>query len=54
MNLALSPLELAFVGSSSKDDISRIKELEKEHADKWVLAWMKERGLESHLTGIAI
>lgn len=54
MNLALSPLELAFVGSSSRDNIKRINELEKEYADEWFFAWIKERGLESHAAGSTI
>jgi type IV secretion system protein VirB4 len=43
--LALGPLALAFVGSTDKDSIARIKELEARHGNDWVRAWLAPRGL---------
>lgn len=44
VNLALSPLELAFVGSSSKDHIARVKDLESNYGpEAWQDVWIKER-----------
>ncbi len=37
------PLHLAFLGSSSKDDTKRIKELYKAYGDGWTDYWIKER-----------
>lgn len=43
INLALGPLELAFVGASGKEDIARIKELQKLHGAKWPQVWAGEQ-----------
>ncbi len=43
--LGLSPTELAFVGSSGKEDIMRIRQLIDEFGDSWPAAWLRERGL---------
>lgn len=45
VNLALTPLELAFVGASSKDNVSRIQALRTEYGDGWTDHWLKERGV---------
>lgn len=42
--LGLSSVELAFVGSSGKEDIIRIKELKAMHGDGWPAYWLRERG----------
>ncbi len=45
INLKLSPLALAFVGVSSKEDIATIKGLQEEYGEKWVNHWLKTRGV---------
>ncbi len=42
--LGLSGPELAFVGASGKEDISRIRELKNLHGDAWPAFWLRERG----------
>jgi type IV secretion system protein VirB4 len=44
--LALGPLALAFVGSTDKESIARIRELEMKHGNGWVLAWLALKGLD--------
>jgi len=44
--LALGPLALAFVGSTDKESIARIKELEMKHGNGWVRAWLALKGLD--------
>lgn len=43
VNLALTPVELAFVGSSSKEHIARIQELIEQYKDGWIVPWVEER-----------
>ena len=43
--LGLSPVELAFVGASGKEDISRIKSLKEQFGASWPAQWLRERGL---------
>lgn len=43
--LALGRFALAFVGSTDKDSIALIKELEKKHGKDWVYEWLKEKNL---------
>lgn len=44
VNLALTPVELAFVGSSSKEHLSRIQELIATHGEEgWIDPWLEER-----------
>lgn len=43
--LDLGPLALAFVGSSDKESIATIKDLEKKHGDNWVDAWLALKSL---------
>ncbi|MDR1083364.1 MAG: conjugal transfer protein TrbE [Deltaproteobacteria bacterium] len=42
--LTLNKKQLAFLGSSSKEDIARIKELELLHGPKWPETWLAEKG----------
>ncbi len=44
-DLALGPLALAFVGSSDKESIAAIKNLEARYGDGWVHAWLESKGL---------
>lgn len=44
--LALGPLALAFVGSTDKESIAAIRELEKKHGQDWVHEWLAMRGLD--------
>jgi type IV secretion system protein VirB4 len=44
--LALGPLALAFVGSTDKESIATIKELEARHGNNWVREWLAMRGLD--------
>lgn len=43
-NLVLGDVALSFVGASGKKDISRIKELQREHKD-WIPHYLEERGI---------
>ena len=45
-NLALGPIALSFVGSSGKEDISKIKKLYKKYGREWVIYWLNYRGVE--------
>jgi type IV secretion system protein VirB4 len=45
VQLALGPKTLAFVGSSDKESIARIRELASEFGrDGWQNEWLRERG----------
>ena len=52
-DLALGPLTLAFVGSSDKESIAKIKELEEKHKDAWVQQWLQLKGLNLDDYGVA-
>ena len=41
--LGLGPVALAFVGSSDKESIARIKSLKEIHGRDWPNVWLKER-----------
>lgn len=43
-DLGLTQPELAFVGSSDRESLSRIRELRKIHGDGWPAQWLRERG----------
>lgn len=43
VQLALGKKALAFVGASSKENIARIQQLQKQHADDWPAVWLAER-----------
>lgn len=45
IELGLSPLELAFVGVSSKPDLEKIRELSYNYGVEWVDFWLKDRGV---------
>lgn len=42
--LGLSPVELAFVGASGKEDIIRIRQLREQIGHSWPAQWLRERG----------
>ncbi len=44
IDLALGPVALAFVGSSDKASLARIKELEQQYGQKWPEIWLREKG----------
>lgn len=50
--MALGPLALAFVGSTDKESIALIKELEARHGDAWVHEWLAMRGLDLNDYGV--
>jgi len=43
IQLALQKAELAFVGISDKENISRIKELKREYGTDWPRVWVSEQ-----------
>ena len=43
--LGLSPAELAFVGASDRESLTRIRKLRQELGDAWPAQWLTERGL---------
>lgn len=45
MSLGLRKLELAFIGSSGKEDIATARRLIADHGNKWVSAWLTHKGL---------
>jgi type IV secretion system protein VirB4 len=45
MDLGMGDVALSFVGVDGKKDRLRIDALIKQHSDKWVYHWLKERGL---------
>ena len=44
-SLALGPLALAFVGSTDKESIDLIQELDAIHGESWVQEWLRIKGL---------
>lgn len=44
-DMALGPIALAFVGASSKADLSRIEALRRIHGPSWSRIWLSERGI---------
>lgn len=44
-SLDLGPLQLAFLGSSGKEDIKQIKALKQQHGREWPFYWLQEKGL---------
>lgn len=42
---ALGPLALAFAGSTDKESIAEIKQLEADHGDGWLNEWLELKGL---------
>lgn len=43
--LALGPLAMSFVGSSDKDSVATIRQMEKRYGKDWVHAWLDTRNL---------
>jgi len=48
-NLVLGQFTLTFVGASSKDDIKKIKELQREYDDRWVQKWLEYKKLNQDI-----
>jgi type IV secretion/conjugal transfer VirB4 family ATPase len=42
---ALGPLALAFAGSTDKESIAAIQQLEMDHGEKWIHVWLASKGL---------
>ena len=42
---AFGPLALAFAGSTDKESIATIQQLEAEHGDEWIHVWLSNKGL---------
>ncbi|AJE23533.1 VirB4 family type IV secretion/conjugal transfer ATPase [Azotobacter chroococcum] len=51
-DLALGPLALAFVGSTDKESVALIKNLERKFGDAWVDEWLAGRGLRFNDYGV--
>jgi type IV secretion/conjugal transfer VirB4 family ATPase len=49
---ALGPLALAFAGSTDKDSIATIQQLEMEHGDQWLHEWLAFKGLNLNDYGV--
>lgn len=45
-DLGLGAITLAFTGSSSKEDIARVGQLERRHGDRWPFVWLGEKGVD--------
>lgn len=43
---ALGPLALAFAGSTDKDSIAAIRQLEEQHGKGWIQEWLASKGLD--------
>jgi len=48
-NLQLGPLALALAGATGKEDLTRIRKLQKEHGQNWVAHWFNERSVSHDL-----
>ncbi len=46
IELSFRGVALAFCAASGKDDLKRIRELEKEHGQFWPYYWLQERGVQ--------
>lgn len=44
-DMALGPVALSFVGASSKEDLKRVRALNREHGVDWPLHWLQQRGI---------
>jgi type IV secretion system protein VirB4 len=42
-DLALGSFALAFVGSSDKESVAAIKQLETKHGDQWINEWLERK-----------
>ena len=43
---ALGPLALAFAGSTDKESIAAIQQLEQQHGEGWMREWLASKGLD--------
>lgn len=50
---ALGPLALAFAGSTDKESIATIQQLEAQHSDSWVHEWLASKGLNLNDYGVS-
>lgn len=46
IEFAVGPVALSFVGASSKEDLLRVRALEREYGTQWPYRWMEERGVD--------
>ena len=46
IDLNIGPVALSFVGAGGKEDLARVRELEKKYGDQWPYEWLNERGVE--------
>ncbi|MDR3355345.1 MAG: hypothetical protein LBO21_09915 [Synergistaceae bacterium] len=44
-DLGLAPVAMSFVGSSNKDDLKAVRELQARHGEKWPAYWLRSRDL---------
>jgi type IV secretory pathway VirB4 component len=44
-DLGLAPVSLSFAGSSNRDDLKKIRELQSQHGAEWPAQWLKSRDL---------
>jgi type IV secretion/conjugal transfer VirB4 family ATPase len=49
---ALGPLALAFAGSTDKESIAAIQQLEQRHGDGWLHEWLASKGLDLNDYGV--
>lgn len=49
---ALGPLALAFAGSTDKESIAAIEQLESQHGDQWIHQWLAAKGLNLNEYGV--
>ncbi len=49
---ALGPLALAFAGSTDKESIATIQQLEHQHGDAWIKEWLASKGLNLNDYGV--
>jgi len=45
-DLGLGPLALAFVGVSDKDQLGRVRELQRQFGDEWPYRWLDSKGVD--------
>lgn len=51
---ALGPLALAFAGSTDKESIEAIRQLEAKHGNSWVHSWLTSKGLKLSDYGVEV
>lgn len=53
-DMALGPVALSFVGATGKEDLQRVRALQKEHGANWPLHWLQQRGIANAETLLGI